>query len=148
MPSLYPGGKARLIPRRTLFNASRRSAGSAARYSVTAETGMRQVRHEGFCRGNCNVRSAFEGQRFLDRKVSVVVSERRPPFCGPVFKDGSRRFSSAAQICRLDYDIRESRISTKPSITCLESYAQASRGFVWLLSMDTSDPVTLSLTLR
>ena len=54
MPSLYPGGRARLIPRRTSFNASRRSAGSAARYSVTLDAGMGQVYHEGFCRGNCN----------------------------------------------------------------------------------------------
>src|ERR1700694_118854 len=56
MPSLYPGGRARLIPRRTSFNASRRSARSAARYSVTVDAGMGQVYHEGFCRGNCNVR--------------------------------------------------------------------------------------------
>jgi len=49
-------GRARLIPRRTSFNASRRSEGSAARYSVTVDAGMGQVYHEGFCRGNCNVR--------------------------------------------------------------------------------------------
>jgi hypothetical protein len=30
----------RVIPRRTSFNASRRSAGSAARYSVTVDAGM------------------------------------------------------------------------------------------------------------
>src|SRR2546430_1441585 len=57
MPSLYPGGRARLIPRRTSFNASRRSAGSAARYSVTVDAGMGRGYHEGFCRGNCNVRT-------------------------------------------------------------------------------------------
>jgi hypothetical protein len=43
IPSLYPGGRARLIPRRTSFNASRRSAGSAARYSVTVDAGMGHV---------------------------------------------------------------------------------------------------------
>src|SRR5664279_1255426 len=55
MPSLYPGGRARLIPRRTSFNASRRSPGSAARYSVTVDAGMGRVYHERFCRSNCNV---------------------------------------------------------------------------------------------
>src|SRR6185369_3160420 len=40
IPSLYPGGRARLIPRRTAFNASRRSTGSAPRYSVTVDAGM------------------------------------------------------------------------------------------------------------
>src|ERR1700722_2462180 len=48
IPSLYPGGRARLIPRRTSFNASRRSAGSAARYSVTVDAGMGQVYRNGF----------------------------------------------------------------------------------------------------
>src|SRR3982074_2674916 len=56
MPSLYPGARARLIPRRTSFNASRRSAGSAARYSVTVDAGMGPAYHEGFCRGNSSVR--------------------------------------------------------------------------------------------
>src|SRR5438045_3424234 len=63
MPSLYPGGRARLIPRRTSFNASRRSAGSAARYSVTVDAGMGQIYHEGFCRGNCNVGIQFDNGR-------------------------------------------------------------------------------------
>src|SRR5712691_10302453 len=62
MPSLYPDGRARLIPRRTSFNASRRSAGSAARYSVTVDAGMRQIYHEGFCRGNCSVRMRGNAQ--------------------------------------------------------------------------------------
>src|SRR3977135_353046 len=56
MPSLYPGGRARLIPRRTSFNASRRSAGSAVRYLVTVDAGMEQVYQDGFCHGNRNVR--------------------------------------------------------------------------------------------
>src|SRR5438552_9252917 len=62
MPSLYPGGRARLIPRRTSFSASRRSAGSAARYSVTVDAGMGQIYHEGFCRGNRNVRMRGNAQ--------------------------------------------------------------------------------------
>jgi hypothetical protein len=45
---LYPGGRARLIPRRTSVNASRRSAGSAARYSVTVDAGMGQIYRNGF----------------------------------------------------------------------------------------------------
>ena len=56
MLSLYLGGRARLIPRRTSFNASRRSAGSAPRYSVTVDAGMRQIYHDGFYPGNRNVR--------------------------------------------------------------------------------------------
>ena len=63
MPSLYPGGSARLIPRRTSFNAFRRSAGSEARYSVTVDAGMGQVYHEGFCRGNRNVRIHAEARK-------------------------------------------------------------------------------------
>jgi hypothetical protein len=56
MPSSYPGGRARLIPRRTSFNASRRFGERAARYSVTVHAGMPQTYHDRFCRGNCNVR--------------------------------------------------------------------------------------------
>src|SRR3954447_13266217 len=48
IPSLYPSGRARLIPRRTSFNASRRSAESAARYSVTVDAGMGQDYRNGF----------------------------------------------------------------------------------------------------
>src|SRR5882724_2369952 len=94
MPSLYPGGRARLIPRRTSFNASRRSEGSAARYSVTVDAGMGQAYHESFFRGNCNVRRHSTGQRFFHRKTSVVSSDLAPrPFVGPSFDDGSSRFS-------------------------------------------------------
>src|SRR5450755_976139 len=62
MPSLYPGGRARLIPRRTSFNAPWRSAGSAARYPVMVDAGMGHVYHESFCRGNCNVRIHAEAR--------------------------------------------------------------------------------------
>src|SRR5256885_12770857 len=51
MPSLYPGGRARLIPRRISFNASRRSAGSAARYSLTVDADMRTRLPREFLRG-------------------------------------------------------------------------------------------------
>src|SRR2546423_494208 len=83
MPSLYPGGRARLIPRRTSFNASRRSAGSAARYSVTVDAGMGQLYPEGFCRGNRNVRIPLPSPA-LRRSFSVIgialTGEQRRPF--------------------------------------------------------------------
>src|SRR5437764_293686 len=70
MPSLYPGGRARLILRRTSFNASRRSAGSAARYSVTVDAGMGQIYHEGFCHGN-SAREIIRDTRKADRQNAV-----------------------------------------------------------------------------
>ncbi len=74
-----------LIPRRTSFNASRRSAGSAARYSVTVDAGMGQVYHEGFCRGNCNVRihaearkRAYQGHGAAVRQPNVKCLDATP----------------------------------------------------------------------
>ena len=60
----------------------RRSAGSAARYSVTVDAGMGQVYHEGFCRGNCNVRIHAESAHIQDtaRPFASQMSKCR---CAP-----------------------------------------------------------------
>src|SRR5215211_8678543 len=87
IPSSYPGGRARLIPRRTSFNASRRSAESAARYSVTVDAGMGQV-----------YRNGFDG--------AIVISEARV-LAKPT---NPHRHSSGGHSCNLGHQIPEAGV--------------------------------------
>src|SRR5215204_4871906 len=87
IPSSYPGGRTRLIPRRTSFNASRRSAESAARYSVTVDAGMGR-----------DYRNGFDG--------ATVISEARVS----AKPTNSRRHSSGGHSCNLGHQIPEAGV--------------------------------------
>src|ERR1700749_1118480 len=87
IPSSYPAGRARLIPRRTSSNASRRSEESAARYSVTVEAGMGQ-----------DYRNGFDG--------ATVISDARV-LAKPI---NSRRHSAGSHSCNLGPQIPEAGV--------------------------------------
>ena len=112
MASLYPGGRARLIPRRTSLDASRRSGGARPDTQSPSMLAWSKSTMSAFAEAKAASWGHSKRSEILSSQRVNGSSDAASPFVGLSLEIVLRAFRSTASRTSAVYDIRESRIST------------------------------------